>query len=204
MYEEMINYVRDFLEKTDSKATQLKTVFPFRNRFEHSMRVYKWAKRINEIEKGDEEVISIAAIFHDVAKGINGGKNHGEVGAKICKEYLQEINFDKRKTEMIVQAIRNHSKYYKSNMELSLEDKIIMDADALDEVGALTILWDSMATGMEDDPSYTKVYYRLLSVLERRRRYRRTLRTEYGRKLYAERTEFLEEFIKNLKYELGI
>lgn len=204
MYEDMINYVKNILENTDSKATELKTVFPFRNRFEHSMRVYKWAKRINEVEKADEEVISIAAIFHDVAKGMNGGRNHAEAGAEICREYLRKVNYDINKSEMVVQAVRNHSSKDMPISELSLEDRVIIDADILDELGAITVLWDSIAVGMKEYPTYEKVYNRLVPVLQQEKTGYESLKTEYGKKLFKERIEFLETFLENLKYELGI
>lgn len=204
MYEEMINYVKEFLDKRDLEADDFENKYPFRIRFQHILRVYNWTLRLNEFEKGDEQVISVAAIFHDIGKRNDSNIPHADLSAEICSNYLESINYDKDKSERIIQAVKKHSSKKECIEKLSLEDMILMDADLLDEVGAITVLWDSMAIVMEADPSYIKVYERLQKRLERIKKKSSLIKTKTGARFYEERVRFLEYFIENLEYELQI
>lgn len=206
MYKEMINYVRKSLENRELHPEDFENKFPFRIRFQHTMRVYKWALRLNEFEKGDQEIISISVIFHDVGKASDSDSDvpHAEVSGEICKKYLESINYNKNKSDIIVQAIKKHSHKEEHVEKLTLEEKILIDADLLDEVGAITVLWDSMATAMENDPSYEKVYERLKKRLDRIKEKKLLIKTKTGMKFYEDRIKFLENFLDNLKYELEV
>ncbi len=201
MYENMLHYVKDFLEKTSIGAAPK---FPFRDRFEHTLRVYKWALRINEVEQGDTEILSIAAIFHDIGKWVKSDQPHASVGAELCGEYLKAARYPEDKRIRVVNAIRHHSSKSAQDLDLSLEDKILIDADLLDEVGALAIAWDCMATGLEENASYLKACEKLKDVYGQLCKQKPWLRTPTGAKLFQERLDFLQLFIKNLEYELGL
>jgi len=204
LYENMLKYVKNYLKNSNINATQLDKEYPFRNRYEHTLRVCKWAERINEIEEGNEKVIKTAAIFHDVGKGINDGINHAKEGAKICRNYLLENDFDNKFVKKVAKAIRFHSSKNLSEKELSLEERIIIDADILDEVGAIAVLWDSMDVGSQDKQSYEIVYNRIINSYKAREITTKYLKTKEGKRLYKERLIFLKTYIKNLKYELGL
>ena len=202
MYEKMIDYVKGILENAHIMPDE--KTFPFRNRFEHSMRVLEWAKRINKKEKGDREVVEVSAIFHDVGKGVRRERPHAEAGAEICEKYLKRVGFDSKKTELIAKAVRMHSSKTISASELSIEERILMDADMLDETGAMAVLWDSVDSAGDAGPGYTKIYGKILLSLEEVRMLSGFFKTEEGKKLIAERIGFLEMFVKNLEFELGI
>lgn len=204
MYQQMISYVEDFLEKTDINASCLAKRFPFRNRFEHTLRVYEWAKRINEVENGERDIVEIAAIFHDVGKGVAGSRPHGEAGAEICREYLQNINYPENKINAVTEAIRKHSMKDLPAEDLSLEERILIDADLLDEVGALSVLWDALDQGADANPSYYAVYERIHNNFMQLKGRIGALKTKEGHRLYEQRIEFLSSFLNELKYELGI
>ena len=129
--------------------------YPFRNRFEHTMRVYRWAVKLQAKVGGDLEIIALAALLHDV--GWEEGREHGEVGAEIAVEYLDSIGLQTEKIKRIGEIILVHDDK-DTKRELSLECQVVMDADLLDEVGAISILWDSMATACEDNANYKKAY----------------------------------------------
>lgn len=202
MYEKMIEYVREILENNGVTANE--KTFSFRNRFEHTMRVFEWAKRINKNEKGDREVVEISAIFHDVGKGMKRERPHAETGAEICKQYLERVGFDRKKAELIVRSVRVHSSKTIPASELSIEERILMDADMLDETGAMAVLWESVDSMGESSSGYIDIYDRIIISLEEVKMTREFFKTEEGKKLIAERIKFLEMFVKNLEYELGI
>jgi uncharacterized protein len=81
----------------------------------------------------------------------------------------------------------------------------VRDADLLDEVGALTVLWDAMAAGAEEPQSYTITTQRIRAAYERlKARDLYSLETETARQFYRERIDFLGQFITQLEYELGL
>ena len=80
--------------------------YPFRNRFEHTMRVYRWAIKLQAKVGGDLEIIALAALLHDV--GWEEGREHGEVGAEIAVEYLDSIGLQTEKIKRIGEIILVH------------------------------------------------------------------------------------------------
>lgn len=129
--------VKDFVrEKTLSNGRPPK--YPFRNRFEHTIRVYNWAMKLQEKEGGDREIIALMSLLHDV--GWADKRSHGEVGAEIAEKYLNSMNYDKQKIKRIVDIIKIHSNK-DTTEKLNIEEQIFMDADLLDELGAISIIW---------------------------------------------------------------
>lgn len=198
----MIEFVRATIEGEDPTATELDTQFPFRNRFDHCYRTLRWAQRINLIEGADTDTVEIAALFHDAAKA--DGANHGTRAAAICKEYLLRNSIALERIDQIQYCIANHSAKASPTETLSKELQIVMDADCLDEVGALAILWDTMAEGAEETQSYRKTYQRLRTHAERIFSAENRLHTATGRALYEARVDFRRQFMRQLEYELGL
>jgi uncharacterized protein len=203
--QEAMAYVREFIETHDPLATKLATRFPFRRLADHCYRTYRWAQRIQACEGGDREVVEIAALFHDVGKCIdNTPAGHARAGAEICELYLVSRGFDGDQTARIVHIVRNHVHSIR-DVPLSLEARIVRDADRLDEVGALTVLWDAMAAGAEEPQSYALTFQRIRSAYDRlTRRDSRELETAMGRRFYKERIDVLSRFVSELEYELGM
>lgn len=202
--QEVLAYVRQFIEAHDPIATKLATRFPFRRLADHCYRTYRWAQRIQACEGGDHEVVEIAALFHDVGKCIDStSAGHAQAGAEICEQYLVSQGFDGDKRACIVYIVRNHVHSIR-DVPLSLEARIVRDADLLDEVGALTVLWDAMVAGAEEQPSYLLTYRRIGAVYDRlRERGSGDLKTATGRRFYKERIDVLGRFVSELEYELG-
>ena len=72
----------------------------------------------------------------------------------------------------------------------------------LDEVGAVSVLWDSMATALEDESSYKRAYYRIKNFYRINRPKIKCCKTDAGRVEYNKRMQLLEEFIFQLEKEL--
>lgn len=191
MQSEIINYVKAEIAR-NGRASQ-----PFRDRFQHTMRVYAWAERLQALEGGDLQTMQIAALFHDA--GWDEVIPHQEVSAKLARDYLTRKDWADVDIEKVVLAVANHNQRT-SNSPLPIECYIIMDADFLDEVGALTVIWDSMSTALKSEPSYLKTYERISYYFEKNKAKEHLLRTETGRRFYRERLAFLEHFIRNLEF----
>ena len=85
-----------------------------------------------------------------------------------------------------------------------MEAKIESDADLLDECGAMTVLWDCMAIGAQDQQSYQAAYERIKQHYEKLSKSKPALLTETGRRFLNDRVAFLGQFLENLELELGM
>ena len=163
------------------------------------MRVYRWAIKLQSKLGGDLDIIVLAALLHDV--GWDDERPHGEVGAEIAVNYLDSLGVDPQKIAKIGEIIMIHEEK-DTDADLSLECRIVMDADLLDEVGAISVWWDSMATAIEDEASYKRAYYRIKNFYKINKPKIKRCKTEAGRLEYSKRMQLLEDFIFQLEKEL--
>ena len=193
-YAEVIEFVRKQTAENGRPPN-----YPFRSRFEHTMRVYRWAIKLQSKLGGDLDIIVLAALLHDI--GWDEVRPHGEVGAEIAVDYLDSLGVDPEKIAKSGEIIMMHSDK-DTEAELSLECRIVMDADLLDEVGAVGILWDAMATAQEDEASYKRAYYRIKNFYRINKPKIKRCKTDAGRVEYNKRMQLIEEFIFQLEKEL--
>lgn len=193
-YAQVIEYVKE-----QTAVNGRPPNYPFRSRFEHTMRVYRWAIKLQAKVGGDLEIISLAALLHDI--GWDEERPHGEVGAEIAVNYLDELGYDPEKIGRIGEIIRRHADKDTED-ELSIECKVVMDADLLDEVGAVSVLWDAMATACEDEASYKKAYYRIKNYYKINKPKIRRCKTDAARMEYDRRMKLIEEYLFQIEREL--
>jgi len=210
----MFDYVKDFLAKTggESPEWEAKAVGgfrPFRVRSEHTKRVFRWAERLLDDVKDnvaiDTEAVLTAVIFHDVGYGLSEtGADHAEKGAGVFEEYAAVNNMDKDKSGFISYLIRNHStnKAIFNDENTPLELIILMEADSLDELGAMSILWDCLAEGNENEQSYVKTYEKIKrfsgNILSNN-----PMRTAKAREYLAQKQDLVKAFLNQLEIDLG-
>lgn len=205
MYKSMIEFVKHKLELNGGEECDI-GFFPFRIRSEHIRRVFLWAERlVSEIEHINKEAVLVSAIFHDVGYGIDKDSNqHAENGAKICKDYLLEKGFSIELVDFVTYLVRNHSKKDLMSMkDTPLELIILMEADLLDETGALSIVWDCMMEGSEQVQSFEKTY-------EHIKKYSAKIMTtnpmvtSKAKEFWKEKQKLVTEFITHLSLDLGV
>ena len=132
--EEIINILKEFVKKkcyNDSTGHD----------WWHIQRVYQNAMLINEKEKANKFIITIIALMHDLYdhKFFNGN-----IEEKI-KETLKELGIYKYISEKDIENITysctnlGFSANIDEQKELSIEGKIVQDADRLDAIGAIGI-----------------------------------------------------------------
>jgi uncharacterized protein len=106
----------------------------------HIERVYKNALLIAEAEDCDLEVVTLAALLHDIAdsKFHNGDET---LGPKVARAYLESSHVLPATIDHVIAIIENIS-FKGGNFEQQFHSKelaIVQDADRLDALGAVGI-----------------------------------------------------------------
>ncbi len=125
--EDIIVRVKNFVEQQCKKPESSYGYEPF---IFHFIPVVEYAEKLAEELDGNREIILIAAWLHDIGSIIHGRKDHHLTGAKIAGEKLLEFGYPKDRIEKVKKCILNH-RGSMNNIQESIEEKIISDADAM-------------------------------------------------------------------------
>ena len=107
--------------------------------FDHVLRVWRLAERIGQAEQADQAVLQTAVLLHDIARPEqDAGRipDHAVEGARRARELLSDYPSDF--VEAVAHAIAAH-RYRTDAAPMSLEAKILYDADKLDAIGAIGV-----------------------------------------------------------------
>ena len=105
-------------------------------RFNHIKNVVDLAREIAAKEGADLDVVTAAALFHDVSKLEAPQDIHAEEGASVAREYLtSRCEFPQSFVDEVCAAIEAHS-HQGSLADLPLETQCLIEADILDKIGA--------------------------------------------------------------------
>lgn len=185
--------------------------------WEHSERVMKLALHLAETEKADKTVVQIAAILHDIGRGVqdkSGGKIcHAEEGARLAQKILQDFSLAKTEQENIIHCIRSH-RFRNAHQPETIEARVLYDADKLDSIGAVGIGRAFLFAGeigaklhnkgvdisqtrayTKEDTAYREFVVKLSKVKDR-------MLTASGQKIAEKRHAFMVEFFHRLNLEV--
>ncbi len=107
-------------------------------RWEHTLRVARWAWLLAVEEKADVEKCVVAALLHDVSHFVSEDyRKHGVKSAEIARDFLLKEGYSQGFVEDVAYAVESH--VGESNPK-TFEAKILQDADTLDRFGYFRIL----------------------------------------------------------------
>jgi uncharacterized protein len=160
----------------------------------HALRVYNNALYLAIGKDVDLDVVSLAALLHDLDDEKVAKKN-----SRHALDFLEKY-LDKEKTKQVMEIIDNMSFRVQSRgVELnSLEGKIVQDADRLDALGAIGIARCFAYTGKTgrkiydysiDDESAIAHFYQKLFRLDS------LMNTSEARNIAEKRIEFMKEYL---------
>lgn len=204
--EKLISIARDRQVKSDPSHD-----------FQHILRVLFIAKKIGKEENADLDIVIPAALFHDTVvymKNSKESKNETEESAEVTAEILSGIDeYPKEKIPRVQACIRECS-FTKGLKPSSKESAVLQDADLLESTGAIAIARTFSSGGQMNRPLYELsdifrdkglpdvntssldlFFTRLLKVGDR-------VHTNYAKQISERRTNFLKEFLKELRIEL--
>ncbi len=162
-YKKYLIYVREYLTQHNG-INSPNPLHPFRSRFHHTIRVLHWCFRLSEEETDiDREALYIAAIFHDIGYTDRNNETHAERSCQAFLEYARAQHMEQELTEKVADMIEKHSdKELLTKADTSKELIMLMEADLLDEEGAMGIVWDCMTLGNAHTNSYGNAYYHIM------------------------------------------
>jgi len=175
--------------------------YRFRNRFTHTLRVMKWCERLLEEVPADSDVVMASAALHDIGYTVSA-QDHALHGAIMAENFLREKGYEESFLLNVSDLISRHSDKRLPTEKMSNELIILQDADCLDEIGALTVLWDAMAEGAREEQSYEATLQRIEDSYASITARNRSLKSAYGQALYLERLDVLRRYIEDARYEL--
>ena len=118
--------------------------------YNHTMRVYKLAYNIAIQEHANLEIVSLAALLHDV----DDVKLTQSINYQNARLLMNKYGIDKAQEEVIAIIQDVSFKGNQSKSPSTLEGKIVQDADRLDAIGAIGIARAFTFGGNHNRPLY--------------------------------------------------
>ena len=182
----------------------------------HIERVVNTTKTIAQEEGADLFICEAAALLHDVID--DKIVKDTAVALKELKEFLTSIELTSEQIDAIESIITRMSfKNHKEQQELSLEGKVVQDADRLDAIGAIGIARVMCYSGSTGRPIHrpelkpreelTPEEYRngestaIMHFYEKLLKLKELMNTDYGRELAKGRHAFLEMYLEQFYEE---
>ncbi|QSH40081.1 HD domain-containing protein [Lentisphaerota bacterium ZTH] len=187
--------------------------------FDHTLRVLRNAEKIaEELPEANLQIVRLSALLHDIARpeemASKGAVCHAVLGIDKAEQILTEFDCPKLFIPRVCACIGSHRFRGDGPEPESVEAKIIFDADKLDSIGAVGVGRAFHFAGREnarlhnteqeainsapysrEDSAYRE-YLVKLRLLESR------MLTLPGKKLAAERAEFMHLFFRQLNREI--
>ncbi|HOO55157.1 MAG TPA: HD domain-containing protein [Methanothrix sp.] len=158
-------------------------------------RALKLARSIPEGEI-DLEVLSMAALLHDVDQPYHDKKGHVTRSLEKAEKILRDLGYPEDKRPWVLEAIAEHSSEDESSQS-SLEAKLLFDADKLDGLGAIGIARVFAFSGQRGlPPAEALEWYR--SKIERAIP---MMQTEAGRQAGARDLAYVNSFFTRYREE---
>jgi uncharacterized protein len=112
--------------------------------FDHVLRVYAMAERLAKAEGADLEIVRAAALLHDAGDGFAAQaddpalrQGHQHASAEFAARMLRLEGWPEARISAVQHCIRAHRFRDDSEPPITLEAKVLFDADKLDAIGAI-------------------------------------------------------------------
>lgn len=195
--------------------------------FAHVLRVYRMAEKLAMAEGADGEIVRAAALLHD-AQGATpssapGGSaeeraNHHQSSAEFAAQVLASEGWTLDRIAAVQHCIRAHRYRSSGEAPITIEAKVLFDADKLDVLGAIgaarTIGYSVLdgqpffsepseqflSSGIKEDGEPHSSYHEFLFKL---RKVKDRLFTPTAQALAEKRHQYLVDFYQQLQEEIA-
>lgn len=226
---ERIKKALDFLKETFDSSEYWKTRPAAKAyRFDHSIRVAKYAKIVAEAENLDSEALQVAALLHDISYGLDFDikkskyysepcpeldglshedliMHHGYVSALHSMKFVESLGFDEDTKNQILYAIGTHIKYPENSKLVGQETlftKTLCNCDELDHVSSFRFYEDFTEfnfTNQNQEARQQWVWDTKGYTQHQMEHLYLDMRTETAKKLFKENCDFRFSILENLQ-----
>lgn len=168
--------------------------------FYHGLRVSKLSLNLRKVilkeDSSHDDIITVASLFHDVAKGI---EPHGKNGAVLVKDILRDYCSEDEINE-IADIIYYHS-LRKKNNDYSEYIKIVQDSDMLDHFGSMDVWLSFQHCAYKDEPIQKALAFFNNEYNAEVQKCRALLNYDVSCEIFDNRVSFTNLFVDRLRRE---
>ena len=169
--------------------------------YDHIERVLNLVLKIAEKTEADIRVLGASALLHDIGRPFEkmAGKSHSILSGEMSVEFLKKIGYSDSEIESVIQAIRTH-RFSEGLEPVSVEGKILSDADKLDAMGAIGV-FRAIAQSSVDNRGIVGF---LQHAHEKLLKLHVLMYTDIGQQMAQNRHTVLEKFVSQLEKEMSL
>lgn len=185
---------KELIDETLSYITKLFEGNADGHDVDHTLRVYNNAMKIFEKEKGDEEIVVLSALLHDV----DDHKLFNTTNNQNARDFLKAHDISDDKIERICEVIDSISfSKNRGKRPETIEGQIVQDADRLDALGAIGIARTFAYGGTRKRPLSSSIehFHEKLLLLKDE------MNTAEGKRIAEDRHQYMVEFLKRYTEE---
>lgn len=197
-------------------------------RFDHSIRVAKYAKIIGDAEHLDSEALQVAALLHDISYGLDFDltkskyynepypeldgfshedlvMHHGYISALHSISFVESLGFDEDTKNQILYAVGTHIKYPENSKFIGQETlftKTLCNCDEIDHVSSFRFYEDLKKFNFTDQNQEARqqwVWDKKGYTQYQMEHLYLDMRTETAKKLFKENCDFRFSVLENLQ-----
>jgi len=128
----------------------------------HIAEVAAYGRQLAKLLAADEEIVTIAAYFHDISQATMGPEDHNIKSAEMARSWLAQRGYPADRIERVVAAIIAHMRPVvgPARERLSKEERILYDADKISRAQGIGLIAAAVRLGSQiiwEDLSYAQL-----------------------------------------------
>ena len=108
----------------------------------HIVEVVAYGQQLAKRTGADEEIVTMAAYFHDISRASAGAEDHNVKSAEIAREWLRQRGYPAERIERVAEAIIAHMRPVTGpeRQSVPLEGRVLYDADKVSRAQGFGLL----------------------------------------------------------------